>query len=514
MVVAYLETIMLIAFGFALASLIGLFVFRAIWNHGERTGRKRIQRQIPISNEELRSDRARLRAENAIHARKIELQIQEYRIHAAEKDRRIAEFGVRIDELKREIAANEEIINKFRGGRAPLEAELVERTSNLQQLHRTARDYLDQIQRLSREVEAARVTIREKDKVIADLRRARHSGHTTAQDVPANITNAQRQLQDRIRSLDSLTDEITQQREQFRRTTSVSGPADKTPDNSTSGAGDTPTKEEIASRDRFVRKLDETARTASRLKTELENLDGLWESKLSMATTAGTQDESTAGRERKPLELVVVEGGITETGSSTHSTVQATEDVTPGVHESGLSETHTFGRPESKSATTAGPVDDAHAPPEAEKPSVDMVSESLSRENVIQEFEAAEIEPTSEPAKVDNGKGTFQPSPRNDEAASIAKTSPRKARASRRAVSRRKVRTREADAEKPGKPSKTDNSPPAANDLDNNKPNGAAGHPEGDAANMAASDQTSEDSNQQRTSLAQRIRALQDEIIH
>ncbi len=165
----YLETIMLIALGFVLASLIALFLLRIVWHHGERVGRRRVQRQFPTTSEELRADRARLRAENAMLARRHELRIQDYKLQLQERNRDIVQVRAELEELGQELRQRDDQIAKLRASRTPLEEELAERTSALQSLQRSARDYLDQIQKLSRELEEAHEALRERDKQIEAL---------------------------------------------------------------------------------------------------------------------------------------------------------------------------------------------------------------------------------------------------------------------------------------------------------------------------------------------------------
>lgn len=166
----YLETIMLIALGFVLASLIALFLLRIVWHHGERVGRRRVQQQFPTTSEELRADRARLRAENAMMVRRHEMQVEDYRLKLHERTRQISQARARLEELGHEVTHRDDELVRLRDSRSPMEDELVERTAALQNLQRSARDYLDQIQRLSREVEAAHATIHDRDRTINDLR--------------------------------------------------------------------------------------------------------------------------------------------------------------------------------------------------------------------------------------------------------------------------------------------------------------------------------------------------------
>ena len=67
-----IETIMLVALGFAVAALIALFLGRIAWVFALGLGKKRMQRAAPTTIAELQSDRDRLRAEYAMLSRKLD----------------------------------------------------------------------------------------------------------------------------------------------------------------------------------------------------------------------------------------------------------------------------------------------------------------------------------------------------------------------------------------------------------------------------------------------------------
>ncbi|WP_144292464.1 hypothetical protein [Rhodoligotrophos appendicifer] len=214
----YLETIMLIALGFVLASLFALFLLRIVWHHGERTGRRRVQSQFPTTSEELRADRARLRAELAMLVRKTELRIEDFKLQLIERDREIALTRARMEEIGQELSQRDDQLGKLRGGRLPLEEELAERSSALQSLQRTARDYLDQIQRLTREVEAAHATIKDRERLISDLKRGSPRrndapaarGH--APEIPNALLATEEHLREKIATIDALTRDLSTRR--------------------------------------------------------------------------------------------------------------------------------------------------------------------------------------------------------------------------------------------------------------------------------------------------------------
>lgn len=79
------EMILLIVFGFSLASLLALFTLRLVWAAAVRAGVRRMQRQVPSSLAELHAERTRLLAENAHLTQRLEAERDAARQEAAER---------------------------------------------------------------------------------------------------------------------------------------------------------------------------------------------------------------------------------------------------------------------------------------------------------------------------------------------------------------------------------------------------------------------------------------------
>ena len=154
-----IETIMLVALGFAVAALIALFLGRIAWVFALSLGKKRMQRSTPTTIAELQSDRDRLRAEYAMLSRKLELRLQDLKTRLAEQMAEVARSRNRIDTLiteveKREqlVAARDEEIATLRLQLSPFENELASRTHSIQQLKEMIRDR-------DEDIDAMRLTI-------------------------------------------------------------------------------------------------------------------------------------------------------------------------------------------------------------------------------------------------------------------------------------------------------------------------------------------------------------------
>ncbi|QPC43974.1 hypothetical protein HW532_15515 [Kaustia mangrovi] len=310
---SHLETFLLIAMGFALASLIAVFVLRAVWNHGERVGRRRVQKQIPTLDAELQADRTRLRAEIAMARRKAEYQVKEFRTQLAEKSSQLTIYKTRLDELTGDLAERDDEIAKMRTGRVPLEAELEDRANALQKSRRIARDLNDQIQRLKRELEAARAELRQRDRLIQDLKEAQAVGDEASEagvtaapaaelatQPPAatgaapDAETAQARLRERIRMISALSHEIAAQREALHGDEGTPAGTTTAGDSTPPGKDDAPADSaskvvRLSPKDHgLAADLDEARRSAEQLRADLDRLDEIWHARMSKA---GRDDE-------------------------------------------------------------------------------------------------------------------------------------------------------------------------------------------------------------------------------
>ena len=105
-----IETIMLVALGFAIAALIALFLSRFFWAVALRLGNKRLLRSTPTTIAELRADRDRLRAEYAMLSRKLQLKMDNIKTRLAEQMAEVTRNRNRIDHLIVEVRTRDAML--------------------------------------------------------------------------------------------------------------------------------------------------------------------------------------------------------------------------------------------------------------------------------------------------------------------------------------------------------------------------------------------------------------------
>jgi hypothetical protein len=98
---------MLVVLGFAIATFLALIAGRLAWKLALRLGARRAQRNIPATVVDLQSDRDRLRAEQAILSRKIEVRLDEMKMKLAEQSAEVTRNRNRVETLMQQNAAYE-----------------------------------------------------------------------------------------------------------------------------------------------------------------------------------------------------------------------------------------------------------------------------------------------------------------------------------------------------------------------------------------------------------------------
>lgn len=104
-----LETILWFGLGFAVASLIALFLGRSAWRSGVRLGARRMARKVPGTVSELQTERDSMRAENAMMARKLEVRMGEMKARLAEQTAEVSRHRNRIEMLVTDLARREKL---------------------------------------------------------------------------------------------------------------------------------------------------------------------------------------------------------------------------------------------------------------------------------------------------------------------------------------------------------------------------------------------------------------------
>lgn len=101
---------MLIVLGFAVATFLALIVGRLAWKLAVRIGARRVQQNVPVTVVDLQNDRDRLRAEQAILARKIEVRLDEMKLRMAEQSAEVTRNRNRVETLMQQVADQDVVI--------------------------------------------------------------------------------------------------------------------------------------------------------------------------------------------------------------------------------------------------------------------------------------------------------------------------------------------------------------------------------------------------------------------
>lgn len=148
-----LQSLMLVALGILLASLLVIAVLPSYRGRVQRLTSEEIRRSIPLTEAEIRADKDKLRAQFAIRVHKLEAEGEQQKLSAArqriEMNRRDARITELQDEMERIKAALEENVNARR---------VLEYTVT------------DRLPRLERQLESARDLIRERDDELSELK--------------------------------------------------------------------------------------------------------------------------------------------------------------------------------------------------------------------------------------------------------------------------------------------------------------------------------------------------------
>lgn len=93
-----IEPIMYLAIGFLISTLLGLMIVPLVHNRAVRLTTKRLEAATPLSMAEIQADKDQLRAEFAISARRLEMQVEQLRNATTSQ---LAELGKKTDAINR-----------------------------------------------------------------------------------------------------------------------------------------------------------------------------------------------------------------------------------------------------------------------------------------------------------------------------------------------------------------------------------------------------------------------------
>ncbi len=219
------ETLMLIALGFALGTLLALLFGRLVWHAAVRVGSRRMQRQIPSTLVEMQAERDRLRAECAMLTRKLEIRSEDLKSQlveqSAELTRERNRNDVAFEELRNREATldeREQRVGASHEQTGLLEAELATRTNALHDAQARLQEHQEAANRLKHELANLTNALADRDARIAELQH-----HLSEQPMRIESATQREQLntadrlERRIEELTMLSREIAEQRYSFNR---------------------------------------------------------------------------------------------------------------------------------------------------------------------------------------------------------------------------------------------------------------------------------------------------------
>lgn len=147
-----IETLLLFALGFSLATLIALFAGRVVWSAALKVGARRMQKQVPSSLVGLQTERDRLRAEYAMLSQRLSGKLDEVKLRMAEqmaevsrqrnrveqmtgamkqRDTEVEALRKRLEEMAKELTVAATLQDEMRKALAARDAELAEAKKEL-----------------------------------------------------------------------------------------------------------------------------------------------------------------------------------------------------------------------------------------------------------------------------------------------------------------------------------------------------------------------------------------------
>ncbi len=335
------ETIMLVALGFVLATLVALFIGRGMWVYAVRASKRRGERDRPSDLARVQADRDQLRAEYAMLSRKLELRLGDLKTRLAEQTAEISRNRNRIERLLGEIdtrdaavvAANADL-EETRAQLDPLEAELAHRTQSLQKLKEQLRDRDETVTGLHRDLADAHALIASHDRQIDALRARPAEPEVPAASEDAEAASAYERLSRRIEDLTLLSQRIEAQRENLdsqhqavkalktdiivpskrRRGRRKPAAASRQQLVAKTGDADAARTERETSTAQLEMQILAAERESAGLSQELVELDRMWNEKLAALGEVAPAKAASAGSDRIVRDVEAT--GMDATGST------------------------------------------------------------------------------------------------------------------------------------------------------------------------------------------------------
>ena len=122
-----IQTGMLVALGFLIASLVWLLLASAFWSRAVRLTTERLKRSMPVSEAEIKADRDRLRAEQAIKVHKLETRLEQAKLERARHLIEINRRDASISALETDIVTIRTDLEENQNARRVLEQTVADR---------------------------------------------------------------------------------------------------------------------------------------------------------------------------------------------------------------------------------------------------------------------------------------------------------------------------------------------------------------------------------------------------
>jgi chromosome segregation ATPase len=124
---------MLVALGFLSAGLVALVVAPAFWARAVRMTDKRLRERLPVSEDEVRADKDRIRAEAAVRVHKLEMRLEQSELAKARHRIEISRRDDNVAALERSIAGLTSTLDEHQNARRVLEQTVSDRLPKVEQ---------------------------------------------------------------------------------------------------------------------------------------------------------------------------------------------------------------------------------------------------------------------------------------------------------------------------------------------------------------------------------------------
>lgn len=148
-----IQTTLFFILGFLCAGLLALMIAPAIWRRAAALTRRRIEASMPLTMDEIQADKDRLRAEFAMSARRLEMNLQSFKEKSAEQIVAINRHREEIRRLGEEGKEKDAVIDALEASGDELRAQLREREDQIQLLTDNLAEHGRQLEERALELE-------------------------------------------------------------------------------------------------------------------------------------------------------------------------------------------------------------------------------------------------------------------------------------------------------------------------------------------------------------------------